>query len=170
MSYKADLTKVLYMMAEIYSSKVSDPLVDAWVAVLTDEKVSIEQAKAAAIIVMKTRKYTKMPTPADFLDLIKPRISTKALADNQADLVLEAVRRNGPNKLPAFEDKATAKLMTVRWPWKSFCETLEIEQVKWWRKEFAEAYQDEVEANSPLLLEAPEIIKPLLKSIGEQTE
>lgn len=161
MSYASDLSKILFMLGEIYSTDITDPLVDAWVAVLTAEQITIEQAKAAAIQIMRTRKYTKMPTPADVIDLIKPPMDCKLLAEEQADLVLGAVRSYRPGEPPEFEDPITYRLMKDRWPWGHFASSLETDRVKWWRKEFVEAYSDyagqemlpELKAPDPKLLE-----------------
>ena len=156
MSYTADLSKILYMMAEIYSTEVTEPLVDAWACVLQDEGITIEQAKTAAIMVMKSRVYTKMPTPADFLEVLKPNVKT--IADGQADIVLQAVRDYRSDRPPKFEDPITAKLMSTRWPFSDFAQTLEKDAVKWWRKQFAADYQDlkEAEEREQRLLEARE--------------
>lgn len=140
MSYKSDLTKILYMLAEVFSANMSEPLIDAWTAVLIDERISIEQVRAAAIQIMKTRKYTKLPTPADFLDMLKPQENNKEIAETQADDVLDALRGLGPYTLPNFKDPITQELMTRRWPWRTFCMELMSDHVKWWRRDFVEAY------------------------------
>lgn len=184
MSYTADLSKILFMMAEVYSTEISEPLVDAWSAVLQDEGITIEQAKKAAILTMKTRKYTKMPTPADFLEIVKPKVDHRLTAHEQADLVLDAVRRDGPYRSPEFDNPITAKLMKSRWPWHGFASTLDSDQVKWWRKEFVEAYEDYAKATPQLLLTEPdmkaaieehsedssEATKKAMKTIREFTE
>ena len=128
------------MMAEAFRDKASEALLDAWVAVLSSEKVTVEEAQAAAILVMKSREYNKLPPPAVFLDLVRPKIKPKELAEAQADKVIEYVRKLGPYNKPEFNDPITAQLMSKRWSWGSFAANLETEKVAWWRKEFVDAY------------------------------
>jgi len=154
--YRAGITKIVFMMAEAFRDTASDALIDAWVAVLANAKVTIEEAQQAAVQVMSTREYNKLPPPGVFLAILRPPVNCNAVANGQADLVLEQVRRLGGHRQPVFEDPITAKLMEVRWPWRDFCDTLQTSEVKWWRRDFRAAYLDEIEATSPPLLEAPD--------------
>jgi len=138
--YKKEIGKILYTMAEVFRDEVSDLLIEGWVAVLASEKVTVEEARTAAVQVMKSRQYNKLPTPATFLEILRPPVNHKEIAEAQADKVLEAVRRIGPYNKPEFDDPITAQLMRKRWPWGSFAASLETEKVKWWRKEFVDAY------------------------------
>jgi hypothetical protein len=140
MSYRAEVAKIVYMLAQVLRDEATEAMIDGWVAVLQDEKISIEDAQKAAVIVMKSRQYNKLPSPAVFLEILKPQENTEMIAGEQADLVLEKLRSMGPCRAPEFEDQTTAYLMERRWPWRSFCENLLTEEVKWWRKEFVAEY------------------------------
>ena len=138
--YRQEIGKILYMMAEVFRDTPSDSLLDGWVAVLASEKVTVEEAQAAAVQVMKSREYNKLPPPAAFLEIVRPQVKPEELAEAQADKVIQAVRNLGPYGSPEFNDPITAQLMSKRWPWGSFAANLETDKVKWWRKEFVEAY------------------------------
>ena len=161
--YKKEISKILYMMAEVFRDEVSDTLIEAWAFVLSSDKVTIEEAQKAALLVMKSREYNKLPAPAVFLEILRPQIKPKELAESQADEVLEAVRSLGPYNQPEFEDPITAELMSNRWRWGSFSSTLESDKVQWWRKQFVEAYCDDAKHAAPQLQEA----KPQALLTGE---
>lgn len=164
--YRQEIGKILYMMAEVFRDTASDSLLDAWVAVLSSEKVTVDEAQAAAVQVMKSREYNKLPPPAAFLELVRPQVKPREIAEAQADKVLEAVRKVGPYNTPEFKDPITAELMSSRWQWGSFSSTLETDQKKWWRKEFTEAYCDAAKRSTQERL--PEPAKPVALLQGEQ--
>ena len=153
--YRAEVSKVLFMLGEVFGGEISDLLVDAWVGVFGKECVTIPELRDAAIQVMGTRRYNKIPPPAELLDIIRPRVDHRVTAEAQADLVLEAVRSVGPYKLPDFEDTITHHLMTTRWGWRGFASNLESDQIKWWRRDFAEAYQSMADSGEVKRLPAP---------------
>ncbi len=155
--YRAGITKIVFMMAEAFRDTASDALIDAWVAVLRHARVTIDEAQQAAVEVMSTRQYNKLPPPGVFLEILRPQVSHKALGESQADIVLEAIRGLGPMGGVKFEDPITDKLMATRWPWRSFSMELLSEQVKWWRKEFVAAYCEEKDRPDQPLLETPDL-------------
>lgn len=138
--YRSEITKILFMMAEVFRDTFSDASIDGWVMVLQSEGVTIDEARAAAVEVMKSREYNKLPTPAVFLDLLRPKEDFKALAQEQADLVLGAVQKLGPYKLPEFEDRKTAA-MVARTGWRNLCDK-SSDDLKWWLREFVGEYAD----------------------------
>lgn len=140
-SYKKEITKVLNMMCAVFRDTPDRNLIEAWTTIMISEKVTIAELQDAAIQVMKSRVYNKLPTPADILDIIRPRVNYKAIAEAQADEVLAAVRRCGPDRKPDFSDPITARLMSTRWGWSSFARDLESDRATWWRRDFVDAYQ-----------------------------
>lgn len=153
--YKVELSKILAHMAAIFRDEINTQLVEMWYMILESEHVTIPELKAAAIEVMKSRKYTKLPTPAEILDVIRPRVDYRAIAEAQADEVLKAVRTVGQYSKPTFEDPITAVLMSTRWKWGPFASNLETEAVKWFRKDFVAAYQEAAEDGTVKRLPAP---------------
>ena len=154
-TYKKEVAKILYMMAEMFRDKASEIMVEAWSHILSSEDISIEEARDTAITIMKNRKYNKLPTAAEFLDIVRPKENPKQLAEAQADEILDSVRRIGHRLTPNFRDPITRELMSTRWRWNSFCINLETKDVKWWRKDFVEAYIGKHESEERLKLQAP---------------
>ena len=153
--YKKEIGKILYTMAEVFRDEVSELLIDGWVAVMASEKVTVDEARIAAVQVMKSREYNKLPAPAVFLDIIRPRTDPKQIAEAQADVVIAAVGRHSIYDIPIFGDQITAELMGTRWPWQKFASDLKSAEVKWWRKDFVEAYIGKHESEERLKLQAP---------------
>uniref|UniRef100_A0A6H1ZKF8 Uncharacterized protein n=1 Tax=viral metagenome TaxID=1070528 RepID=A0A6H1ZKF8_9ZZZZ len=140
---------------------------------------SIGQVEGAAKKIMFSRKYTKMPPIAEFIEAIQGN-NTNQIEDRaeiQATLVLERSRNFqayeiapgiwSNNEKPAvFEDPVTQYLMTKRWPFLNWKANLLESEVKWWVKEFKEAYRAFSGSETPLQIEAPEEIKKLVANIG----
>ena len=64
---------------------------------------SIEQVTEAATIIVRTRKYTTMPVPADFIEAING--NPDEIADIQKAVVMEAYNRYNPRQ--KFKDPIT---------------------------------------------------------------
>ena len=124
------------------------------------------QIEAAALQIVRTRKYTTMPTIADFVEAIEGKVEDKASV--QALLVWGAIRRVGSYSHPVFEDSITGQIV-CEMGWKSICVTPENQQV-WFLRNFAAAYKacrrcDEVRAISgPASVGG--LIQGMVKSLG----
>lgn len=140
--YKKEIANTLYLMAEIFSATVTPVLIEAWSLIMDAEKITTDELKNAAMEIMKSRKYTKLPTPAEVLDLMRPKQDVERIAEQQADFCLCELRRRGQAK-PKFDDPITESLMTTRWPWAPWARTLETEQVPHWRRNFVASYMAE---------------------------
>lgn len=110
---------------------------------------TIGQIEAAALQIVRTRKYTTMPTIADFVEAIEGSLEDKGSV--QALLVWGAIRRVGSYAQPLFEDPVTGQIV-AEMGWKAICATPENQQ-GWFLRSFAAAYKahrkcDEVRAIS----------------------
>lgn len=156
--YKAEVSKVLYMMAAVFRDSVSTTLVEAWTTIMQSEKVTIKELQDAAISVMKSRGYNKLPSPAVLLDVIRPRVDTKAIAERQADLVWKAVGSFHPDISSGsnihFDDPVTEYLMHHRWSLREM-HYMTTKDAVWWRKDFVEAHQSESESPEIKRLPSP---------------
>lgn len=134
------------------------------------KEFSIEQIAMAATVLVKTRKYTNMPTVAELIDAIPghPALEIKPVhqAEIQADQVLAHLRRFGRTVVPQFTDPITRQLMSSRWQYQSWAATIAESELKWWRREFSEAYQAYAESGAPLMLEGPGALRQLSMGIG----
>jgi len=125
---------------------------------------AIGQVEQAAKQIMLTRKYTKMPTIADFVEAIKnePKVEDKALVI--ASEIVSNVKEHGAGVFPYLaDDKVAMHLMTRRWPYREWAAQVLESELKWWIKEFCEAYRA-FDVNKLLSIEnmtAPEDVKQL---------
>lgn len=130
---------------------------------------TIQQIEDAAKQIMQTRKYTKMPTIADFIESLNiniPKPEDKALIF--ANEIIAHSRTQGSNIFPPGLDKTAKHLMTRRWPYAEWSATILTSELTWWVKEFREAYKIYSETtNYGELLDSPhKDIKALICDIG----
>lgn len=124
------------------------------------QEYTIEQISQAGTWLLKHREksFPSVPTTKEFVDVIESRmtvsITPKSMANIEADKVLEKLKYQGRTGKADFEDKITQNLMVTRWPYKSWSSSLKTDDIKWWRKDFIEAYQsyyEKVKAEGMLL-------------------
>lgn len=134
------------------------------------KEFTIDQVAIAATALVKTRKYSNMPTVAELIEAIpgNPALELKPAhkAEIQADHVLAHLRRFGRTVAPVFDDPITRQLMNTRWKYQTWAATVAESELKWWRKEFVEAYQAYAESGAPLLLEHTGSLRQLTMGIG----
>ncbi len=139
-----------------------------WARGFESEGITLDQIRKAALKILKTRTISKMPTFAEFLEAISG--SKKDKAQVQADIVLKMLRRNGSQAKPDFDDPVTVHLMSSRWQWERWARTVLEDEIKWWRKEFIEAYQSYTGRpemiNEVKRIAAPEQLRQLTETIG----
>jgi len=125
---------------------------------------SIDQVEAAARKIMATRKYTKMPPVAEFIEAINGNQANQVedRAEIQATYVISCIGQ----KHPVFNDPVTAHLMLKRWNWSTWAPAVLESELKWWAKEFKEAYRAFSGSETPLQIEAAPEIKKLIATIG----
>ena len=104
---------------------------------------TIEQVEVAAKHIMATRKFTKMPPIAEFLEALgytPPSIEDQAVA--AADEIIAHLNEYGSSVTPDLGDDPIAeRLMTKRWPYTRWAKTILEGDIKWWRKDFIQAYR-----------------------------
>ncbi|MBS3777490.1 MAG: hypothetical protein KGY70_20005 [Bacteroidales bacterium] len=167
---RKELAEILYGLAGNFGDSVDDQTAKIWARGFEFEGITMDQIKAAAMRILKTRTISKMPTFAEFLEAING--SKKDNAQAQADIVFETLRRNGATSEPIFEDPVTNHLMSTRWKWKNWASSVLEDEIKWWRKEFIEAYQsyaanpENVEQVQKLT--APQRLQKLISGIGDE--
>lgn len=82
------------------------------------EQFDFAEVEKAALSVMATRKYTSMPTPADFLEHIGGG-SAEDKAEVEAGKVLDAIGRHGAYSSVVFDDSVTQAVIVQAyggWP------------------------------------------------------
>jgi hypothetical protein len=125
---------------------------------------SYKQLEHAAIHIIRTRKFTKMPTIADFIEAIDG--SGDDIAETQAHHVLCQVRELGAYQTPTFDDPVTRELASRRWTWGTLCSMLERDH-QWFVKEFVQAYRAYERLEIVPQLEGPTTFKQLAGGMFE---
>ena len=136
-----EFAKVTTAVMANFKAVATEPLLDMWFDMAFEDKITIEQWKDAARKIIRGRKYTSQPTYADFHETVfgSPVTETDRACE-QVTVVMKQIRELGSYRTPCFDDPVTKSLMVSRWSWQSVCSMTETE-LKWWAKEFIEAYQ-----------------------------
>lgn len=135
----SQFSALIQAMAECYGQSLSAQGIALRYKLL--EQFDFADVEKAAMSIMSTRKYTSMPTPADFLEHIGGgNIDDKA--EVEAGKVLAAIERHGAYVSVAFDDPTTqAVIMQAYGGWVRLCETCGVEESeKWFRKDFAKIW------------------------------
>lgn len=105
------------------------------------ERFDFTEVQNAALSVMATRKYTSMPTPADFLEHISGG-SAEDKAEIEAGKVLDAIGRHGGYASVVFDDAVTqAVIVQAYGGWPKVCADCGVEESEnWFRKNFAKTW------------------------------
>lgn len=105
------------------------------------EHADYGDVEKAALSIMASRKYSSMPTPADFIEHIGGgRVEDQA--EVEAGKVLDAVGRVGGYASVAFDDAVTQAVIAKAYGgWPKLCETIGTEEdEQWFRKNFAKTW------------------------------
>lgn len=98
---------IMVALADHFSSKISQMGIELRFKALS--RFSIDQIKEAALFIMETRKYTTVPTVADFVDAIEG--NPLETAQLQADLFMQVIRNIGSCQNPELEDPITRHIV-----------------------------------------------------------
>lgn len=129
----------------------------------------ISQVEEASKQIVLTRKYTKMPPIAEFIEAIegqKPSIADKALVI--ANEIIVHLNTYGSRTPLLLDDLIATHLMSKRWPYREWASMVIEDDLKWWIKEFCEAYKSYsiAEADLPTLGQTNENIKKLSETVA----
>lgn len=128
--------KLMAGMAENFSATLSDVGIDLMFEAL--KNYSYQQVYSASIKVMRTRKYTGMPTISEFITNIE---GTKDdIADHQYGLILRAIRELGSYTHPRFKDQTTQSLVDNRFGWMKIC-SINPKDMEFFARDFKSAYR-----------------------------
>ncbi len=99
------------------------------------------EMEAATLSIMATRKYTSMPTPADFLEHMSGG-AAEDKAEVEAGKVLSAVSAYGGYASVVFDDPVTqAVIVQAYGGWVKLCANCGVEESEnWFRKTFAKTW------------------------------
>ena len=92
------------------------------------ERFDYAEVEKAALSIMATRKYTSMPTPADFLEHISGG-SAEDKAEVEAGKVLAAIGKHGGYTSVVFDDAVTqAVIVQAYGGWPKLCADCGVEE------------------------------------------
>jgi hypothetical protein len=154
--------KVMAGVAENFSSKLTEAGTDLMFEVL--RQYSFDQFYQATIQVLKTRKYTTMPTIADYVEAIDGNLYDRA--EFQCSQVIRAVRECGRNKTPNFKDQITKSIVNNHYGWISICDK-EKKELPWFERDFKQKYVAFKNIEAVKSIQMPERLKQLTEGIGK---
>jgi len=160
--------KVIYGLAGSFSATISPATLDIWMEMLKADGITYQELQTGVqrLIREKTEGYGRLPLYGELLKAIKgsqPKIEDRALVE--ANKILDHLRLYGATKWPEMSDPITRQLMTTRWHYLKWAGQVVESELKWWVKEFVEAYQS-TNAVDPAL-EIPDRVRPMLKMVGK---
>ena len=105
------------------------------------ERFNLAEVEKAALSIMATRKYTSMPTPADFLEHLGGG-SAEDRAEVETGKVLAAIGKYGAYASVVFDDSVTQAVIAHAYGgWAKLCADCGVEESeKWFRKDFAKTW------------------------------
>lgn len=135
---KKEFAAIMYALAENFSATLTKAgLVFRFEAL---KEYSIEQVRSAALSIVKTRKFLKMPTIAEFIEHIEGG-SVDDIALVEATKVLEAVKAHGAYKSVVFDNPVTQAVVEYTFGgWVKLNEELSAKDEKWFLKDFEKSY------------------------------
>ena len=145
-----------------YSKKLNedemDQLIQSWAMVLED--YSLRDIALGFKAVMK-KKFMRMPTPADLIELMPSTADVKVEAERIWAGILETMARYGSTESIEFNPPWIADFINNSGGWKVFCERTHSELV-WDKKNFIEQFETLSQSNSK-----PKILKGSFHRITE---
>ena len=134
----SEYTQTMTIVAGSFGAKMDAPTIAYWADLFKEDGISIDQIKAAAKDIIRTRKYKTMPTYAEFIEFCSGTPDDKARI--QADEVLKQIRAVGSYGKPKFNDPVTTHIMTNLFNWQSFCSGFLEKNTPFFIKDFIEKY------------------------------
>lgn len=158
-------------MAANFGVKIPEGLIELWQNAFNQDDISLEQIRYAAGKILRSKKdgYGRMPTYAEFIQIIEGSHDDKALVI--ASEIIAYLRVHGSRIFPKLNDPIAKYLMTNRWPYHEWAANVCTDELKWWTKEFCEAYKSYLTMENikmPLLDFGKEDIKKLVQNIAQE--
>jgi hypothetical protein len=153
-------SQIMIGVAENFSAQVSSAGLNLRFVAL--KEYSLQQIEAAALKILANRKAMGMPTVAEFIVAITGEQKNCDPAENQVNEIMKQIRSVGSYGTPVFSDPITKSLLSSRWTFRSLCAMTEVE-LKWWGKEFSEAYQSMERSEQRVLIGADSVNARKLK-------
>lgn len=136
---KIRFAEIMAGVAENFNATLSKPGLSLRFEALRE--YSIQAVEKAAHAILRSRKYTSMPTVAEFLEYLGGS-STEDLACIEGVKVLNAVKQVGPYRSVVFDDAVTQAVIQHSFGgWEKINAELTMDNEKWFLKDFEKAYK-----------------------------
>ena len=134
-SEKEKFANAFLTLCAVFEKEPSDVLTAAYYrAMATQSMAEIEHAITRAITECRF-----FPKPVELLELINAKPEDHALVI--ANEIVSHLKRYGSGVYPNLDQHPIAKrLMETRWPYRRWASEVLESELKWWVKEFCEAY------------------------------
>lgn len=135
---KQRFAQVMMGLAENYGQTITPTGISLRFAALAN--FPLQEVERAALSIMASRKFSSMPTVADFLEHLGGG-TAEDKAEIEAGKVVEAVRHVGAYRSVVFDDPVTMAVIERAFGgWVRLCQGLTDREEKFFRKDFAKAY------------------------------
>ncbi len=125
---------------------------------------SIDQIEEGCAKVLRTWKFTRMPPVAIIAEAIEgdqPKLEDKALMC--ANEIIAHLYAHGSREPLQVADPVAQELMSRRWPYTQWAQTVLTDDLKWWVKDFCAAYEAHTRVEP---VQIGHDVKKLLENIG----
>ncbi|MBU2623571.1 MAG: hypothetical protein ABIJ52_03375 [Pseudomonadota bacterium] len=162
---KKEIGMVLMGLAANFGAKIPEGLLEIWHEAFSQDGFTIEQIKYAAgkIIRSKTESYGRLPTYAEFLEILQG--NKEQSAQIQAQKVIDLIRTEGSSGNPELDPIVKEVIRSRFGGWQSLCGSLEEGKLQWFIRDFKEAYLSTEAENERLMLPDRDEAKQLMKKI-----
>jgi hypothetical protein len=135
---REQFARIMYGLADNFGAELSEPGLQMRFEALRE--YSMEQVIEAARRIALERKYTKMPTIAEFLEYLHGgHVEDRAQAE--AGKVMDAVRRHGAYASVVFDNPVTmASVERLFGGWPELCRQLRETDWRWFVRAFTAMY------------------------------
>ena len=158
-------SSALGTLAEIHDKKMSPTFIKTYFSSLS--KHPIENVEAAISESISNNRF--FPKPVELKELItggQPQIEDTALVE--ANQVIAHLQRHGAHVSPVLEDPITKYLMTRRWPYQKWASQMLDAELKWWEKEFCDAYRAHSAKDHAPEIDGPPRLRLLARAVGKE--
>lgn len=171
MKNRTKFSEFMTVISEMHEKTPSNLLIEVYWRVL--KPFTDDQCQKAFDSVINGCKF--FPKPAEIVEFItgsskqiEQSIDEKALVI--ANEIIAHLHAHGSRTFPKLNDPIAKYLMTKRWPYYEWSAAVIEDELKWWTKEFCEAYKSYLAMENitmPLLDSGKEDIKKLVQNIAQ---
>lgn len=133
---KTTFSKGMALLCEVFVKESTELFLKAYWLVLED--LTDKQFEAAVAGILKNKTFSKMPLPAEILELAHGSLEDKALMALYK--VETAIKKYGYYTSVVFDDPVIHMVIAALDDWQSLCLT-SIDEWKWRKKEFISLYK-----------------------------